>query len=68
MISAGLHVNMPDDSAINRDGSVLNFCRLQDITVQPWSPFQYGLFEGVFLNNDKFTKLNAAIDKIAAKL
>lgn len=66
MISAGLHVNMSDDTAINRDGSVLDFCRLQDITVQPWSPFQYGFFEGVFLNNDKFTKLNAAIDKIAA--
>ncbi len=28
--------------------------------------FQYGFFEGVFLNNDKFPKLNAAIDKIAA--
>ncbi|MDF2887884.1 MAG: aldo/keto reductase family oxidoreductase [Lacrimispora sp.] len=66
MISAGLHVNMSDDTAINRDGSVLDFCRLQDITVQPWSPFQYGFFEGVFLNNDKFTQLNAAIDKIAA--
>ncbi len=66
MISAGLHVNMTDDTAISRDGSVLDFCRLHDITVQPWSPFQYGFFEGVFLNNDKFTKLNAAIDKIAA--
>jgi predicted oxidoreductase len=66
MISAGLHVNMSDDTAINRDGSVLDFCRLHDITVQPWSPFQYGFFEGVFLNNDKFSKLNAVIDKIAA--
>ncbi|MDK2968479.1 MULTISPECIES: aldo/keto reductase [Lacrimispora] len=66
MISAGLHVNMSDDTAINRDGSVLDFCRLKDITVQPWSPFQYGFFEGVFLNNDKFVKLNAVIDKIAA--
>lgn len=66
MISAGLHVNMADDTAISRDGSALDFCRLHDITVQPWSPFQYGFFEGVFLNNDKFPKLNAAIDKIAA--
>lgn len=66
MISAGLHVNMSDDTAINRDGSVLDFCRLKDITVQPWSPFQYGFFEGVFLNNDKFVKLNAVIDRIAA--
>jgi predicted oxidoreductase len=67
MISQGLHVNMLDDPAVNRDGSVLDFCRLNDITVQPWSPFQYGFFEGVFLDNPKFPKLNAKIDEIAAK-
>ena len=67
MISAGIHVNMSDDSAIGRDGSVLDFCRLNDITIQAWSPFQYGFFEGVFLNNDKFPELNAKIDEIAAK-
>lgn len=67
MISNGLNVNMENESAINRDGSVLDFCRLNDITIQPWSPFQYGFFEGVFLGNDKFPELNQKIDKIAAK-
>ncbi len=67
MISQGQHVNMLDDWAVNRDGSVLDFCRLNDITIQPWSPFQYGFFEGVFLGNEKFPKLNAKIDEIAAR-
>lgn len=67
MISAGINVNMENPSAINRDGSVLDFCRLNDITIQPWSPFQYGFFEGVFLGSDKFPELNQAIDGIAAK-
>lgn len=67
MISQGLHVNMLDNSAVNRDGSVLDFCRLNEITIQPWSPFQYGFFEGVFLGNEKFPELNARIDKIAAR-
>lgn len=67
MISAGIHVNMLDESAVSRDGSVLDFCRLNDITIQPWSPFQYGFFEGVFLDNEKFPQLNAKIDEIAAK-
>ena len=49
MISNGINVNMENDSAINRDGSILDYCRLHDITIQPWSPFQYGFFEGVFL-------------------
>jgi predicted oxidoreductase len=67
MISNGINVNMVNDSAINRDGSVLDFCRLNDITIQPWSPFQYGFFEGVFLGNEKFPELNQQIDEIAAK-
>ncbi|GMK47996.1 aldo/keto reductase [Paenibacillus glycanilyticus] len=67
MISNGINVNMENSSAINRDGSILDYCRLHDITVQPWSPFQYGFFEGVFLGNDKFPELNKAIDAIAGK-
>ena len=67
MVKQGIFVNMLDDAAINRDGSVLDYCRLHDITIQPWSPFQFGFFEGVFLGNDKFPKLNAKIDEIAKK-
>ncbi|MDR0376224.1 MAG: aldo/keto reductase [Spirochaetaceae bacterium] len=67
MISQSLHANMLDDSAVDRDGGVLDFCRLENITIQPWSPFQYGFFEGVFLGNEKFPELNAKIDRIAEK-
>ena len=67
MITQGIHVNMLDDEAVDRDGSILDFCRLNDITIQPWSPFQYGFFEGVFLDNAKFPELNAKIDEIAEK-
>lgn len=67
MITQGLHVNMCDEGAVSRDGSVLDFCRLNDITIQPWSPFQYGFFEGVFLGSDKFPELNAKIDELAEK-
>ena len=67
MISQGLHNNMLDDSAVARDGNVLDFCRLNDITIQAWSPFQHGFFSGVFLDNPKFPQLNAAINEIAKK-
>ncbi|MCI3924688.1 aldo/keto reductase family oxidoreductase [Paenibacillus sp. TRM 82003] len=67
MIQSGINVNMENDAAVNRDGSILDFCRLNDITIQPWSPFQYGFFEGVFLGSPKFPELNAKIDEIAAK-
>ncbi|PKM49910.1 MAG: aldo/keto reductase [Firmicutes bacterium HGW-Firmicutes-7] len=65
MIDAGLNVNMEINPSIDRDGSILDYCRLKDITIQAWSPFQYGFFEGVFLNNDKFPELNKTIDNIA---
>ena len=67
MITNGFNVNMQNDEAVDRDGSILDYCRMHDITIQPWSPFQYGFFEGVFLGSDKFPELNAVIDKIAAK-
>ena len=67
MISQGLEVNMFSDGAVDRDGSVLDYCRLNDITIQAWSPFRYGFFEGVFLGSEKYPELNAKIDEIAAK-
>ncbi|HAZ38085.1 MAG TPA: aldo/keto reductase, partial [Clostridiaceae bacterium] len=67
MIDSGINVNTENDGAIDRDGGVLDYCRLKDITIQAWSPLQYGCFQGVFLNNDKFPELNKKIDEIAAK-
>ena len=65
MIQQGLEVNMQTDGAVNRDGSVLDFCRLHDITIQPWSPFQFGFFEGAYLDSDKFPELNRVIAVLA---
>ena len=67
MITNGMEVNMLTDGAADRDGSVLDFCRLNDITIQTWSPFQYGFFEGVFLGNDKFEELNKLLKELAEK-
>jgi predicted oxidoreductase len=65
MIDSGLNVNMKIDRSIDRDGSILEYCRLKDITIQAWSPFQYGFFEGVFLDNNKFPELNNKINELA---
>lgn len=67
MITSGVNVNMENAEAVNRDGYVLDYCRLNKITIQPWSPFQYGFFEGVFIGSDKFPELNAKLDEIAER-
>lgn len=67
MIQSGINVNMCNDSAVNRDGGVLDYCRLNNITVQTWSPLQYGFFEGCFVDNEKFPVLNQVLGDIAEK-
>lgn len=67
LVDQGFNVNMKNEASLEHDGSVLDYSRLHDMTIQAWSPYQYGFFEGVFLGNEKFPELNATIDKIAAK-
>jgi predicted oxidoreductase len=66
MVDSGLNVNMENDEAVDRDGHVLDYCRLHDTTIQPWSPFQYGFFEGVFLGSERFSELNDRLEQVAA--
>jgi len=67
MITQTMNMNMLDEMGIDRDNGVLNFCRLHNITIQPWSPFQYGFFDGVFVDNEAFPKLNEVLNRLAEK-
>lgn len=59
--------NNHDFYAVDRDGGVLNYCRLKDITIQAWSPFQYGFIDGVFIDNPNYQEVNDAMQKVADK-
>ncbi|WP_422116246.1 aldo/keto reductase [Brachybacterium sp. UNK5269] len=69
IIAQGVAANMQelDQSVVRDGGGVLDYCRLHGITVQAWSPFQAGFFDGVFLGNPEHAELNAVIDRLAAK-
>lgn len=67
MVRSGMEVNMETEGACDRDGSVLDYCRCKNMTIQTWSPFQYGMFAGTFLGNPQFAELNAVLDRIAEK-
>ena len=67
MIDSGIAVNMHIDQAVNREGSVLEFCRMNDITIQAWSPFQKGFIEGAFFDDSKYANLHQTISNIADK-
>lgn len=65
MVANGLEVNMETDGAIDRDGSVLDYSRLHDMTIQVWSPFQMPGWKGCFLGNEAYAELNREIDILA---
>lgn len=67
MVDEGIHTNMTDARSINHDGGVLEFSRRMGVTIQAWSPFQYGSFAGTFINNDKFPELNKKLQELADK-
>lgn len=65
MIDSGLNMNMKENWAQDKDGGVLDYCRLNDITIQPWSVVQASWAEGTFLNNPDYQKLNDVMNDLA---
>lgn len=66
LVDEGVNVNMHTDHAAQHGGGVLDYCRLHGVTIQAWSPFQHGMFEGPFAKSEKYAALNAAIGEVAA--
>ena len=64
LVDAGLNVNMKNDESVNRDDSTLDFCRLHDITIQAWSPLQFGFIKGHFMGNPDFEGLNRKLEEL----
>ena len=66
-VDAGFNVNMYKEESITRAGDSMEYCRANGISMQCWSPLQYGFFEGTFIGNEKFPKLNAELARLARK-
>ncbi len=68
MVDSGMSANTMLPQGVNRDNGVLEYSRMNGVTLQCWSPFQHGFFEGVFLgDNARYGKLNQVIDRLAEK-
>ena len=68
LIDQALYMNnKTTELSVSRDGSALDYCRLNDITIQAWSPLQFGMFGGTFIDNPDFPELNKALAEIAER-
>lgn len=67
MISNGLYVNMKEEQSLDHDSSILDYCRLNDITIQSWSIMQASWVEGSFIDHPDFKELNVVLNNLANK-
>lgn len=66
LIDAALYLNnLTTDRSTDRDNGILDYCRLNDITIQAWSPLQFGMFGGCFIDHPDFPALNKELARIA---
>jgi predicted oxidoreductase len=67
IVTQGVAMNMENlDQSLTLDGGgILDYCRVNNITVQAWSPFQAGFFNGVFLDDPEYPELNAVLERLA---
>ena len=68
LIDQALYMNnKTTDFSVNRDGGAMDYCRLHDITIQAWSPLQFGFFKGTFVDNPDFPELNRVLAEIGER-
>lgn len=67
LVDCGLNVNINSSAGTMFDGSVLEYCRLREVTIQTWSPFLFGFFEGNFLVDSRFAELNTTLGRIGER-
>lgn len=67
LLTTGTLVNMLTEGQGASSIGILDYMREHNITMQAWSPFQYGFFEGVFLDHPKFPELNQKLEDIGKK-
>ena len=65
LVANGLEVNMETAGSADRDGSALDYCRIKDITIQAWSPFQMPGWKGCFLGSEDYADLNRELERLA---
>lgn len=68
MVDAGMAANTFLNQGSDRSGYLLEYSRMKDVTLQAWSPFQHGFFEGVVVGDKEgYAKLNEVLENIGEK-
>ncbi len=67
MITEGTNVNVRNEDGSTKTSAILEYCRLENVTVQAWSPMQFGQIEGAFLENPEYQEVVVLLEEIAKR-
>ncbi len=67
MIDQGINANTTHAASLDHDGGILEYSRVNQMTIQAWSPYQSQGDAGVFVDNEKFPELNTLLNEMAEK-
>ncbi len=67
MISEQLETNTYSQNGLSRTMGLLDYCRLNNIRIQTWSPLQFGTFQGTFIDNPNYEPLNSKLWELSQK-
>lgn len=69
MITQDVNTNTMYTDGQNENGNsgLIDYSRLQQMTIQAWSPFQYGAIKGTFIDNPNSPKINAKLAELGEK-
>lgn len=59
--------NLTTERSVDRDNGTVDYCRLNDITIQAWSPLQHGFFKGCFVDSPDFPEINKILAELGEK-
>lgn len=59
--------NLTTERSLDRDNDTVDYCRLNDITIQAWSPLQHGFFKGCFVDSPEFPEINKVLAELGEK-
>lgn len=65
MVDAGVNVNRKEAGSLDHDGGILDYARLHDVTIQPWSPVRGD--NGVFLNDPSLPEVNQTLQEVGER-
>lgn len=67
MVDSGVYGNMTEEPSLDRDGGVLDYCRLNNMTIQCWSILQASWEEGTYIDHHDYKALNDTLEILGHK-